>query len=56
MSSTMKASIHLGANSTENFKVHKKFVEIQNLFNVTQKLVLEHDLPHGRDRQCLMIK
>ena len=44
MSSSMKAAIHLGPNDTDNLEVCKNTncEEIQNLFNVTQKLVLEH--------------
>ena len=70
MSSSMKAAIHLGPNYTENLEVYKNsnFEEIQNLFNITQKLVLEHSegilnvntiegaSPNEPDRHCLMIK
>ena len=70
MSSSMKAAIHHGPNYTENLEVYKNtnFGEIQNVFNITQKLVLEHSeeilkvkrsrvhLRHGRDRHCLIIR
>ena len=44
MSSSMKAAMHLGPTFSENLEVYKNtnFEEIQNLFSVTQKLVLEH--------------
>ena len=44
MSWSMKAAIQLRPNYTENLEVYKKtnFEEIQNLFNITQKLALEH--------------
>ena len=44
MSSSMKAAIHLGPNYLETSEVYKNtyFEEIQSLFNVTQKLILEH--------------
>ena len=44
MSSSMKAAIRLGPHYTENLEVFKKtnFEEIQKLFNITQKLALEH--------------
>ena len=40
----MKAAIHLGPNYLANLDVHKNinFEEIQSLFNITQKLMLEH--------------
>ena len=40
----MKAAIHLGLNYLANLKVYKNtnFEEIQSLFNITQKLILEH--------------
>ena len=43
MSSSMKAAIHLGPNYLANVEVYKNtnFEEIQSLFNITQKLVLE---------------
>ena len=43
-SSSLRATIHLGPNCTENLEVYKKptFEEILNLFNITQKLVLDH--------------
>ena len=43
MSSSMKAAIHFGPCHLANLEVHKNtnFEEIQSLFNITQKLVLE---------------
>ena len=44
MSSSMKAAIHLEPNCLANLEVYKNtnFEEIQSLFNITQKLMLEH--------------
>ena len=44
MSSSMKAAIHPGQNCAENVAVFKKFdiEEIQDLFSIIQRLVLEH--------------
>ena len=44
MATTMKAAVHLGPNYTENMEVckHANFKEIQNLFNVSQRLIMEH--------------
>ena len=44
MSSSMKAAIHLGPKYLANSEIHKntKFDEIDSLFNITQKLVMEH--------------
>ena len=44
MSSSMKAAIHLGPNYLANLEVYKNtnFEEIGSLFNITQKLILEH--------------
>ena len=44
MSSSMTAAIHLGSDYLQNLEVfkHANFEEIQSLFNVTQKLILEH--------------
>ena len=44
MSSSMKAAIHLGPHYTQNLEVYTNtnFEKIQNLFNITQKLALEH--------------
>ena len=44
VSSSMKAAIYLGPNYAENLGVHKNtdFVEIHNLFGITQKLISEH--------------
>ena len=43
MSSSMKAAIHLGLNYAENLETYKNtnFEQIQNLFNVTETLILE---------------
>ena len=43
-SSSMKADIHLGSNYLTNSEIYKntKFEEIESLFNITQKLVMEH--------------
>ena len=40
----MKAAIHLGPNYLANLEVHKNtnFEEIQRIFCITQKLILEH--------------
>ena len=45
MSSSMKAAIHLGPHYTKNSEVYKntKFEEIQNLFSITQKLILDQN-------------
>ena len=44
MSSSMKAAIHPGQYCAENVAVFKKFdiEEIQDLFSITQRLVLDH--------------
>ena len=44
VSSSMKAAMHLGPNYLANLEVYKNtnFEEIQSLFNITQKLILEH--------------
>ena len=44
MSSSMKAVIHLGPNDLENSEIHTntQFEEIESLFSITQKLVMEH--------------
>ena len=44
MSSSMKAAIHLRANYVANVVLYKNtnFEEIQSLFNITQKLILEY--------------
>ena len=44
MVSSMKAAIHLGPNYLANLEVYKNtnFEEIQSLFDITQKLILEH--------------
>ena len=45
MSTMMKASIHLGPNYNENLEVYKStnFEEPKNLFDITQRLLLEHE-------------
>ena len=42
----MKAAIHVGHNFNENLEVHRKpnFEELQNLFHITQKLILHHEV------------
>ena len=44
MSSSMKAAVHLVPDYLQNLEVYKNtnFAEIQSLFNITQKLMLEH--------------
>ena len=44
MSSLMKAAIHLGPDNLQKLEVYKNtnFEEIHSLFNITQKLILEH--------------
>ena len=44
MSSSMKAAIRLGSNYLANLEDYKNtnFEEIQSLFNIIQKLILEH--------------
>ena len=44
MPSSMKAAIHIGPKYLTNSEIYKstKLVEIERLFNVTQKLVMEH--------------
>ena len=44
VASSMKAAIHLGPNCLANLHVYKNtnFEEIQSLFSITQKLILEH--------------
>ena len=44
MSTTMNAAIHLGPNYVEILEVHRNtnFEELQNIFDITQKLMLEH--------------
>ena len=44
MSSSRKAAIHLGPNYLANLEVYKNtnFEEVQSLFNITKKLILEH--------------
>ena len=46
MTSTMKAAVHLGPNYTKHVEMYKKakFEEIQNLFDIIQKLIWDH---HG---------
>ena len=44
MSTTMKATNHLGPNYVENLEVFRNtiFQELQNLLDITQKLMLDH--------------
>ena len=44
MSSSMKAAIHLGPNYLTNSEIYKNtnFEEIESLFNITQKFIMEH--------------
>ena len=44
MTSSMKAAIHLGPNYLSNSEIYKntKFEKIESVFNITQKLVMEH--------------
>ena len=44
MASSMKAAIHLGPNYLTKLEVFKNtnFEKIHSLFNITQKLILEH--------------
>ena len=44
MSTTMTAAVHLGPNCTEILKVYRNtnFEELQNLFDITQRLILDH--------------
>ena len=43
MCSSMKAAIHLGPNYVSNSEIYKnaKFEDIESVFNITQKLVIE---------------
>ena len=43
MSTSMKAAIHLGPSYVENLEVYRNtnFKELQNLFDITQKLLLD---------------
>ena len=45
MSTTVKASVQLGPNYNENVEVFKNtnFEELNNLFDITQRLILEHE-------------
>ena len=44
VASSMEAAIHLGPDYLAKLEVYKntKFEEIQSLFNITQKTILEH--------------
>ena len=44
MSKTMKTAVHLGPSDTEILEVYRNtnFEELHNLFDVTQRLILEH--------------
>ena len=46
MSTTMKAAIQLGPNGVEILEVYKdtNFEELKNLFDVTQRLIWEHEI------------
>ena len=45
-STTMKAAIHLRPNCVENLEVYRNtnFEELENLFDITQKVILDHHL------------
>ena len=44
MSTTTKASVHLGPNYNENLEGYRNtnFEDLKNLFDITQRLILEH--------------
>ena len=44
MLTTVKAAVHLGPNYTEELEVYRNtnFEELQNLFYITQKLIVDH--------------
>ena len=44
MASSMKAAIHLGPEFSKNSEMYKNtgFENIENVFNITQKLIEEH--------------
>ena len=44
MTSMMKAAIHLGPNYVSNSEICKntKFEDVESVFNMTHKLVMEH--------------
>ena len=46
MSTTMKASVHLGPSYNEHFVAYRNtnFDELMTLFDITQRLILEHAL------------
>ena len=41
----MEASVHLGPNHNEQLEVYRNtnFEELKNLFDITQRLILEHE-------------
>ena len=41
MPTTMKASVHLGPNDNDNLEAN--FEELKNLFDITQRLILENE-------------
>ena len=45
MSTTMKAAVHLGQNYNDNLMTHRNtnFEELEMLFDITQKLILEQN-------------
>ena len=60
MSSSMTAAIHLGPSYLTNSEIYKNtnFEEIESLFKITQKLILEHseDISEcENDWQCISI-
>ena len=70
MTSSMKAAIHLGRSFQDNSEIYKnmKFENIENVFNITQKLMTEQveeilivkiwitSHPHGQDQHLATIK
>ena len=44
VTSSMKAAIHFGPNYVSNSELYKdtKFEDVESVFNITQKLVMEH--------------
>ena len=45
LSTTMKTAVHLGPNYKDNLEVYRNtsFAELKNLFDITQRLILEHE-------------
>ena len=56
MPSTMKVAIHLGPNYTGNLEMYKNanFKEIQNLFEITQKLLSDSECEVCWKQGCIM--